>query len=377
MSKKDYYDVLGVDKNADEQTLKKAYRKLAMKYHPDRNPDNPEAEASFKEANEAYETLSNDEKRRLYDQFGHAGVNQNQGFGGGGGFSGGGFGGFEDIINEMFGGGRSSGARRNGPRQGSDVRADVVLSFKDAAFGVNYEIEFLRTEECHTCDGSGAEPGTSSHTCARCGGSGEIRVAQRSLFGDTVSVRECNECGGSGSVPEKVCSTCKGHGRVKKRKKIKIDIPAGVDNGSVLTLRGEGNLGSKGGPRGDVHVYIRVKSHSIFKRDGVDIIYEMHIDYAHAVLGGEVQVPTLDGKVKYTIEPGTQSGTVFRLKNKGVPVLDGYGRGDQYVKVIVDVPSKLNEEQKTALKDYAKAMGYEITEGKKKNIFDKVKDTFS
>lgn len=345
-----------------------------MKHHPDKNPDNKESEAKFKEANEAYEILSDKEKRGYYDQFGHAGVNQNAGAGGfQGGFQGG-FGGFEDIISEMFGGGSSR--RRSGPAKGADLRVDITLSFKEAAFGLKKNIEFYRTEDCPTCHGTGAEPGSNVNTCQKCHGSGEVRYSQRTLFGDSITVRECDVCGGTGDVPEKVCHTCKGKKKVKKKKKIDITIPAGVDNGSVLTLRGEGDLGAKGGMRGDVHIVIRVKSHSLFKRDGNDIYQELHISFTHATLGGEVKVPTLDGKVKYQIEPGTQSGTVFRLKSKGVSVIDSYSKGDMYVKIIVDVPGKLTEKQKEALKDFAREMGEEVPE-KSKKLFDKVKDVLS
>ena len=275
MSKRDYYEALGVESNADEVELKKAYRKLAMKYHPDKNPGDDEAEQNFKEINEAYEVLSDTEKRRYYDQFGHAGVNQNAG-GGGGGFQGG-FGGFEDIF-DMFGGGRSSsGRRRNGPTKGADVRVDITIAFDKSATGVKQDIEFYRTEDCPTCNGSGAEPGSGVNTCHQCHGAGEVRYAQRTLFGESISVRTCDVCGGSGEVPDKACHTCKGKKKVKKKKKIQISIPAGVDNGSILSLRGEGDLGTKGGPRGDVHIVIRVQKHKIFTRDGNDLYQELHI----------------------------------------------------------------------------------------------------
>lgn len=391
--KRDYYELLGVDRNADESELKRAYRKMAMKYHPDRNPDDKEAEAKFKEINEAYEILSDKEKRNLYDQFGHAGVNQNMG--GGGGFQGG-FGGFEDIINEMFGGGFGGGfggTRRQGPRKGADIRADVTMTFEEAAFGKKETIEFYRTEDCPTCGGDGAEPGSSSHTCTKCNGTGEMRVAQRSLFGETISIRTCDACSGRGKVIENPCHTCKGKGRVKKKKTIDVDIPAGVFNGAQMNLRGEGDLGQKGGPRGDVIVVVRVKPHKSFQRDGNDVFLEMPISYAQSVLGAEIGVPTLDGKVQFKIPPGTPSGKQFRLKGKGVPVLNGYGRGDQYVRVYVEVPKNLTGKQKEALKAFAKAMGEpgfmsEMTETEEvqertetvreeKGFFGKMKDAFS
>jgi molecular chaperone DnaJ len=390
LDKRDYYEVLGVARGASEDEIKKAFRKLAMKYHPDKNPDNKEAEAKFKEINEAYEVLSDSEKRNLYDQFGHAGVNQNTGgYGGAGGF--GDFGGFEDILNEMFGGGfggfRSSG-RRSGPAKGADLRVDLTLTFVEAAFGVEKTIEFYRTEECHTCGGTGAEAGSNVSTCAQCGGSGEVKYAQRSLFGETISVRPCSACGGSGKTIDKPCHTCKGKGKVKKKRTIDIKIPAGVSGGNQMTLRDEGDLGSKGGPRGDVYVVLKVLNHDLFKRDGNDIFCDIEITYTQAVLGDEIIVPTLDGKVSYKIPEGTPSGKTFRLKGKGVPVLNGYGRGDQYVRVIVKIPSKLNEKQREALKAYAQAMGEKLesekTESAKgenskgdKKFFEKVKDAFN
>ena len=377
--KRDYYEVLGVSRNADESELKKAYRKLAMKYHPDRNPDDKDAETKFKEINEAYEILSDKEKRSLYDQFGHAGVNQNAG----GGFSGGfgeGFGGFEDIINEMFGGGfggfSSSSRRRNGPRKGNDIKVDVTLTFEEAVFGCEKEIEFYRTEECPTCNGEGAEPNSKVNTCSKCNGTGEVRYAQRSLFGETISVKRCDACGGKGKVYENPCHTCKGKGKVKKKKTIKVNIPEGVYNGAQLSIRGEADLGTKGGPRGDVYVVMRVLPHKFFKRDGEDIFLDIDITYTQAVLGAEIIVPTLDGKVSYKISPGTPSGKTFRLKGKGVPYLNAYGRGDQYVRVNIVVPKDLNSKQKEALKKYATTMAEDLSKfgSNVKGFFNKIKD---
>ncbi len=363
MDKRDYYEVLGVGKSASDEELKKAYRKLAMKYHPDKNPDDAEAEAKFKEINEAYEVLSNAEKRNLYDQFGHAGVNQNGGYGGGGfgGFEGG-FGGFEDILNEMFGGGGgfggfSSSSRRNGPQKGADIRVDLTLTFEEAAFGVAKEIEFYRTEDCPSCDGTGAEKDSPVHTCSKCNGSGEVRFAQRTLFGESISVRACDNCGGTGKTIEKPCSTCKGKGKIKKRRKMEIKIPGGVSTGNQMTLRAEGDLGTKGGHRGDVYVVLRVQPHEIFKRDGNDVFCDIDITFAQATLGAEITVPTLDGKVSYKIPEGTPSGKTFRLKGKGVQYLNSNHRGDQYVRVNVIIPTKLNEKQKEALKAFSKVMG--------------------
>ena len=390
MSKRDYYEVLGVTKSADDAELKKAYRKLAMQYHPDRNPDNKEAEAKFKEINEAYEVLSDSEKRRLYDQFGHAGVNQNGGAGGG--FSGfDGFGGFEDIINEMFGGfggGGFSSGRRNGPRKGRDIRVDMTLTFEEAAFGTSKTIEVLRTEDCDVCHGTGAEPGTDKHKCTTCNGTGEVRYAQRSLFGESISVKQCPTCNGKGEVFDTACHQCKGHGKIKKKYSKTIDIPAGVYHGANMQLRNEGDLGLNNGPRGDVIVVLRVAPHKHFTRDGNDIYYDLWISYAQSVLGGEVQVPTLDGKAKFTVPEGTPSGKSFKLKGKGVPVLNGYGRGDQYVKVNVEIPKGLTKKQKELLQAFddemtgrkSAVMAEEekpVKNSKKKedkNFFDKMKD---
>ena len=377
MSKRDYYDVLGVEKSADEAELKKAYRKKAMEYHPDRNSGDKEAEEKFKEINEAYEVLSDQEKRNMYDQFGHAGVNQQ----GGGGFGGGGFsgGGFEDIINEMFGGGFGGGGRssRNRPQKGKNVQVNITISFKEAAFGTKKDIEFYRTEECSTCNGTGAEPGTKKHTCDKCGGSGEIRYKQRSLFGESISVTTCDKCNGSGEIYETPCHTCKGHGKVKKSKKIEVNIPAGIYHGAKMNLRGEGNLGSKGGPRGDVYVVVSVMPHEIFKRDGDDVFCEIPITFTQATLGSEIVVPTLEGKISITVAPGTQSGKQYRLKNKGFPVLNGYGKGNQYVRVQVEVPKNLNAKQKELLKEFEKETSNTKGYTQKDNFFEKVKRMFN
>ncbi|MEJ8554310.1 molecular chaperone DnaJ [Tepidibacter sp. Z1-5] len=372
MSKRDYYEVLGVEKGASDQELKKAYRKLAMKYHPDRNPDNKEAEDKFKEANEAYEVLSDAQKRQNYDQFGHAGANGGQG---GFDFNGSGFGGFEDIFGDMFGdifgGGRSR--RRNGPERGSDIRYRMSISFEDAAFGIEKEISINRSENCDECSGTGAKPGTSKKTCPTCGGSGEVKQAQRTPFGTMMNVRPCNDCSGSGSIIETPCSKCGGKGDITKKKQINIKIPAGIDDGSAIRLSGEGELGLRGGPRGDLYVVIDVLPHKLFERDGNDVYCEMPITFAQAALGDEVEVPTLDGKVKYKIPEGTQTGTVFRLREKGIPRLRSKTRGDQYVKVVVEVPKRLSEKQKDLLKQFAKESGEEVHE-QRKNFFDKMKD---
>ena len=380
MAKRDYYEVLGVDKGADAQTLKKAYRKLAMQYHPDRNPDNPEAEAKFKEINEAYEVLSDDTKRANYDQFGHDGP---QGFGGAGGF--GGFGGFGgggvedsfDMFGDMFGGGfgGSSRPRRRGPERGADIRQDITITFEEAAFGVKKSIKINRTEECSECNGSGAKSGTSKKTCPTCNGAGEVRTAQRTPFGNIMSTRVCSTCQGDGEVLESPCPKCNGQGKTRKVKTIEIDIPAGIDNDQMIKLSNQGDVGSKGGPRGDLYVAVRVMPHTLFTRDGFDIYFEMPITFAQAALGDEVEIPTLHGNVIYNIPEGTQTGTVFRLREKGIQKMRSNSKGDQYVKVIVDTPKKLNDKQKQLLKEFARECGEEVHE-KKKSFGQKIEDMF-
>ena len=376
MAKRDYYEVLGLEKGANEQAVKKAYRKLAMQYHPDKNPGNKEAEEKFKEINEAYEVLSDANKRSRYDQFGHAGVGGN-GDGGFEGFSG--YGGFDDIFGDIFdmfgGGGFSGGRRRNGPQKGADLKYELGITFEEAAFGVEKDINVSRHESCGTCGGTGAKPGTSKKTCSKCNGSGEVRYAQRTPLGQFVNVKTCDVCHGEGSTIETPCKDCSGTGKVMKDKKIHIKIPAGVDTGSVIPLRGQGEPGIKGGPTGDLYIVLRVKPHEIFQRDGNDVICEMPITFVQAALGDELVVPTLDGKIKYKIPEGTQSGTIFRMKGKGIPSLRGYGRGDHYVKVIVEIPKKLNDKQKELLKRFADEMGEDVHE-QRKTFFDKVKDVF-
>ncbi len=375
MSKRDYYEILDIDKSADEKDIKKAYRKMAMKYHPDRNQGDSEAEEKFKEINEAYEILSDSQKRSRYDQFGHEGVNgSGQGFGG---FSGAGGAGFDDIfgdIFDMFGGGGTR--RRSRAAKGRDIQVETVVEFKEAAFGIEKEIEIIRNETCKTCNGTGAKPGTKVNTCSNCGGTGEVRYTQRTPFGQFVNAKTCPTCGGEGKTFEEACHDCGGSGLKREKRNIKIKIPAGVDNGSVMTLRGEGEPGIKGGPKGDVYVVIRVREHETFKRDGFDILSEAHINIAQAALGDEIIVQTLDGKVKYEVAEGTQSGTVFRLKSKGVPVLNGYGRGDHYVKVVVETPRDLDERQQELLREFSKTLGTDLS-GKRKGIFSKVKDAFN
>lgn len=377
MEKKDYYEVLGISKDASEQEIKKAYRKMAMKYHPDKNQGNKESEEQFKEVNEAYEVLSDPQKRRTYDQFGHAGFSGG-GFGQGG-FSGGqGFGGFEDMFGDIFGdmfGGGSRGSRKNGPRKGADMRLRMELKFEEAAFGVEREISIQREEECDTCHGSGAKPGTNSNTCPTCKGSGEVRQTTRTPFGNMMNVAQCPNCNGAGTIIEHKCDTCSGQGRVRKAKKLNVKIPAGVDDGATIKMSSEGQLGLKGGPRGDLYIIINVIPHKLFERDGYNVYLEMPITFVQAALGDEVEVPTLDGKVKYKIPEGTQSGTVFRLRGKGIQHLRSSQRGDQLIRVNVEVPKKLSDKQKDLLKDFAKETGVEVNE-QSKNFFDKVRDIF-
>jgi molecular chaperone DnaJ len=383
-AKRDYYEVLGVNKNASEDEIKKAYRQLAKKYHPDMNQGDKGAEAKFKEVNEAYEVLSDTDKKAKYDQFGHAGVDPN-GFGGaGGGFGGfgggfGGAGGFEDIFDMFFGGATGgfggSTRRRSGPQKGADLKYELELEFEEAAFGVKKDIHITRNENCPDCKGSGAKPGTHAETCKACGGSGEIKFSQNTVFGRVMNVRPCEECHGEGRVIKEPCPQCMGRGSIRKTRKITLDIPAGVDTGSVMPLRGEGEPGLKGGSNGDLYVYMRVKPHKLFKREGVNLYSEIPISFTQAALGDELDVPTLEGKVKYSIPEGTQTGTTFRIKNKGIPSLKNKMKGDLYFTVRVSVPKKLNEQQKEILRKFAEMSVGNVDE-QGKSFFNKVKDAF-
>ncbi|WP_434797218.1 molecular chaperone DnaJ [Terrisporobacter vanillatitrophus] len=374
-TKRDYYDVLGVGKSSDAAEIKKAYRKLAMKYHPDKNPDNKEAEEKFKEINEAYEVLSDETKRKNYDQFGHEGVN-GQGFGGAGGFGGQGFGGFDDIFGDifgdMFGGGFGGGRpRRRGPERGADIRQRINISFEEAAFGKKVQVKINRSEECEECHGSGAKPGTSKKTCPTCNGSGQVQSVQRTPFGNIASTRTCSTCNGEGEVIDSPCNKCHGKGSIRKTKTIEVDVPAGIDEGQMIKLSGQGELGTRGGPRGDLYIEISVNAHQLFTREGYDVYLEMPITFAQATLGDDIQVPTLDGKVQYQVPEGTQTGTVFRLKGKGIPKLRTTVRGDQYVKVTVEIPKKLNDKQKELVRQFAKECGEEVHE-RQKSLGDKI-----
>jgi molecular chaperone DnaJ len=380
MAKRDYYEVLGVARDASEAEIKKAYRSLARKYHPDMNPDNKqEAAEKFKEVHEAYEVLSDSEKRARYDQFGHAatdfggnGPGAGTGFGGFGDF--GDFGGFGDIFDAFFGGG-GGGQRRNGPQKGDDLQIEVDLKFEEAAFGMEREVSIHRWEDCEQCHGSGAAPGTKPITCPTCGGSGQIRVTQQIAFGHFQTVQTCSRCQGSGKIVEKPCSACQGRGKVRRPRKVKINIPAGVDTDTVLRLSGEGDLGLRGGPPGDLFVRIRVRPHKLFKRDGDNVVCEVPISVVQAALGDEIEVPTLEGKISYKIPEGTQPGTVFHLRGKGINRLRGYGRGDQILKINVVVPSRLSEKQRELLRNFEKSASpdqYHV----KKGFFEKMKDAF-
>jgi len=369
MAKKDYYEVLGLEKGASEEDIKKAFRKMAIKYHPDKNQGNKEAEEKFKELNEAYQVLSDPQKKANYDQYGTADFNG--GFGGfDGGFDGG-FGGFGDIFDAFFGGGGSSGRRKNGPAKGADLEVAVNLTFEEAVFGVKKEISINRHEKCETCSGTGAKPGTSPKGCDKCGGTGQVRVQRNTPLGSFVSMNTCDKCGGKGKVISDPCGTCRGTGKERKNRKITVDIPAGVDTGNVIPLRGHGEHGTNGGPAGDLYINLRVATHPNFKRKGFDISIDTHISFAQAALGVELKVPTVDGDVKYDVPAGTQPGTVFRLKGKGVPRINSAGRGDQYVNIIVDVPKSLNEKQREALKLFMEASG-EHMDGKKASFMDKI-----
>ena len=342
--KRDYYEVLGLEKGASDDEIKKAFRKMAMKYHPDRNPGDKKAEEHFKEVNEAYSVLSDPDKKSKYDRFGHAGVDPNAGFRGDGGFGGFGAGGFEDIF-DMFGGmfgGGSRQRRRNGPMKGNDLQKAMTITFEEAAFGTKKEIQINKYVECETCKGSGAKPGTSKKTCPKCGGTGEIRTSQKTPFGTFQSSSPCPDCGGTGQVNENPCQDCGGTGKVRKTVTIVVDIPAGVDNDSVISVKGQGEPGTNGGPSGDLYVVLSVKPHQLFERRGQDLWLEIPITFDQAALGDEITVPTLEGKVSYKVPAGTQPNTVFRLKNKGIKSIRSSRKGDLYVRVILEVPTKLN-----------------------------------
>jgi molecular chaperone DnaJ len=368
--KRDYYDVLGIDRNASEDEIKKAFRKLAFQYHPDHNK-NHDAEEKFKEVKEAYDILSDPEKRSSYDRFGHAGV---QGLGGRN-FEGFDFGGFGDIFDAFFGG-TTGTARRAGPQQGADLSYSLAISFEEAVFGCEKELEIVRTEACSACNGTRSEPGSQLSKCPSCNGTGEVRRAQRSIFGQFINVTTCSRCSGEGRIITKPCSRCGGQGRERFTRKIMVKVPAGVDEGTQIRLSGEGDAGVKGGPPGNLYIKLSVRKHKFFQRDGDNIIYELPINFAQAALGDEIEVPTVDGDVKLKIPAGSQSGKIFRLKEKGVPHLRHIGRGDQLIRLYVVTPQSLDENQKKLFKELAKSLGKAALPKDDKNFFDKIKDTF-
>ncbi|MGO5174303.1 molecular chaperone DnaJ [Ruminococcus sp. LCP21S3_E8] len=378
--KRDYYEVLDIDKNASEQDIKKAFRQQAKKYHPDLHPGDKEAEAKFKEVNEAYEVLSDSEKKARYDQFGHAGVDPNFGAGGPGGSPFGQDIDLGDIFNSVFGGfgGFGGGGRRanpNAPRRGTDVETSVYVSFEEAAKGAKKKIQYKVISTCPECNGTGAAKGTSPKTCTSCNGSGRVTINQRTPFGVVQTQKACDACHGQGKIVEKPCHHCDGKGRIRKTKSVDVTIPAGIADGQILNIGGHGNDGVNGGPAGDLHVFVNVRPHAVFERRGNDVWCEMPITFAQATLGAEVTVPTLDGNVKYTVHEGTQPNDIFKLKGKGIPNLNGRGRGDQYVKVTVEIPKNLNTKQKELIKELQKVTTDKNYQ-KRKSFMDKIKDLF-
>ncbi len=382
--KRDYYEVLGVGKNASDNEIKSAYRKLAKKYHPDLNPGDKEAEEKFKEVNEANDVLSDPEKRKRYDQFGFAGVDPNYAASQGQGGFGGGFGGVDlgDIFGDIFGGSFGGGfggfggrTNPNAPRKGHDIQASVILTFEEAAHGCSKTVTINRQETCHDCNGTGAERGTSPETCPHCGGRGYVVTQQRTPFGVMQSQQPCSHCGGRGTIIKNPCHTCRGTGKTGSRKTLEVRIPAGIDDDQNIALRGQGDAGTNGGPAGDVIVHVTVKPDPVFERDGFDVWVHEPITFSQAVLGAEITVPTVDGKVAYRIPEGTQSGTKFRLRGKGIQYLNGRGRGDQYVVVDVEIPKKLTKAQRDALKTFEDSLREENYE-KRKGFFKNLKDRF-
>ncbi len=375
--KRDYYEVLGVSRDASADEIKKAYRKLAKQYHPDLNPDDKEgAEAKFKEASEAYEILSDPDKKSRYDQFGHAGVDPNAAAG----FGGGGFSGFDDfdlgdIFGSFFGGGSVRRNNSNAPQRGRDIQMSIDLTFEESCFGTKKEITVSHMEQCSSCNGSGAAAGSRPTRCSACGGTGQVKAVQRTPFGSMQTVRTCEVCRGKGTIINEPCRTCRGEGNVRRSKKINVNIPGGIDTGQTLSVRGEGDIGKNGGPPGDLLITVRVRPHKIFVRQGSDVMCDYPISFVQATLGGNVKVPTIDGNVTYNIPEGTQPGTVFRLKGKGAMKLNGSSRGDQYVKVQVEIPKGINEKQKDLLRQFDDSV--DPSKYKKRRSFtEKIKDLF-
>ena len=372
-TKRDYYEVLGVDKSADDSAIKKAYRSLAKKYHPDMNPGDKEAEAKFKEVNEAYDVLSDPDKKSKYDQYGHAAFDPASGMGGGG-FGGFGDFGFDinDIFSSFFGGGMGGSSRRNGPIRGDNITVRLTLTFEEAVFGCKKEITYQKVQKCGECGGSGAEKGTSPKTCPTCNGSGQVRVQQRTPFGIMQSQKSCDACHGTGKIIEKKCAGCKGTGFTRVSKKLEVNIPAGIDDGQQVSLKYQGSDGMNGGSSGDLNIIINTRPHPIFERDGYDIYCEIPITYAEATLGAEIDIPTLEGQQKFTIPEGTQTGTVFTLRGKGITRINSKMRGNLYITVVVEVPKNLTGEQKKLLEQFAQACG-ESNYSKRANFFKRFK----
>ncbi len=373
--KRDYYEVLGLQKGATADEIKKAYRKLAKENHPDLHPGDKACEERFKEINEAYEVLSDDDKRAKYDQYGHAAFDPSAGFGGGAGF--GGFGGFSDfgdlgdIFGDIFGFGGGASRNPHAPRKGDNIRVQLNVSFEEAAFGCKKEVTVGRVEQCPDCKGNGCAPGTTPEVCPDCKGTGSVRTTQRTPFGMAQSTAPCSKCRGTGKIIHQPCPTCRGMGNIRKQHKISVSVPAGIDDGQTISLRGQGNSGANGGPQGDMLVTIIVRPHARFERDGSSVLLEQEISYAQAALGAEIEVPTLDGKVKLTIPEGTQPDAVFRMRGKGIPYLRGSGRGDQFVTIRIAVPKNLTSAQKELLRQFAATTGEADT--LKTGLFNKKK----
>ena len=376
-NKRDYYEVLGVAKGASEDEIKKAYRQMAKKYHPDLNPGDKEAEARFKEVNEAYEVLSDSQKKARYDQYGHAGVDPNFGAGG---YQGYGFDGMDidlgDIFSSFFGGGGARRSNPNAPRRGSDVSASVVISFEEAARGCKKQVDVRLVDTCSDCRGSGAAKGSAPKPCPACNGTGQERRQQRTPFGVIQTQSVCSRCRGKGKIIDKPCPTCSGTGQVRRPSSVGINIPAGIADGQVITIRGKGNAGTNGGPAGDLEIQVAVRPHPVFEREGYDVHCELPLTFAQMALGAEVQVPTLDGNVPYPVREGTQPGETFRLKGKGFPYINGRGRGDEVVRVTVEVPKNLTSEQKKLLHAFEESLGDKNYQ-KRRSFFDKLRDAFN
>ncbi|MBQ4108104.1 MAG: molecular chaperone DnaJ [Clostridia bacterium] len=370
--KQDYYETLGVSKGASQDEIKKAYRSMAKKYHPDMNPGDQEAEKKFKEVNEAYAVLSDEEKKAKYDQFGHAAFEQ----GGGGAYSGGfgDFGGFDmgDIFSSIFGGGASRANRANAPQDGDDIVVRVSISFEEAAFGCKEEISFPKIQKCDECSGTGAQKGTTPEKCSRCGGRGTVTVQQRTIFGMSQTTRACPDCGGTGKIVKEPCKNCKGKGLVRITKKLSVSIPAGIDDGQRVVLRGQGHEGKNGGYPGDLIIQVTVRPHPVFERDGYDLYCDVPITFYEAALGTTLKIPTLDGDCEVVIPEGTQTGTVFTVKGKGIQMVNSKGKGNLYVKVTVETPKSLNSEQKKIMEQFAKSCG-DKNFSKKSGFFKKLK----